>query len=460
MKKYTIEVQGMMCGHCENTVEKTLDSIKGVRTVKASHTSGKVKVTADEGMSEGILETAVNNTGYKAVNVMEDAENSSEEPGKINIFTYILTGIIILGIFYFLKNHSSAFLPNEIPTGISLGALFVIGFLTSFHCLAMCGGLELSQCIGVQNNKSIIPAILYNTGRIISYTAVGALIGGIGSVFSFSPFTRGIIMLAAAIFMMLMGLKIFGIHLPFKIEIFNMLSRKLSMLGRGSPFAVGLLNVFIPCGPLQAMQLYALGTGSIISGALSMFFFSAGTAPLMFFLGAAGSFLTRKHTKIIYQAGGIAVIILAITMLLNSISILGVPVNSGNAAESSINSEEQVAVSRVSPGGYESVILKKGIPAKIIFRVNESDLNGCNNAIIIPSLGIEKKLKPGDNIIEFTPSQSGTIPFTCWMGMISARIIVTDESGITNDQLAPASNNDRISCCGGTDKNNQFRRIK
>lgn len=459
MKKYIIKTEGMMCGHCESTVEKALSSISGVHKARANHSSGSVKITADDEVSLNDLSAAVNNTGYKTLSAEEYNENSAEASEKKNIWPYIFTGIIAAGLFYFLKNHSSAFIPNEIPTGVSLGALFVIGFFTSFHCLAMCGGIELSQCIGVKNSQSIIPAVLYNSGRIISYTVAGALVGGIGSVFSFSPSIRGLIMFAAAVFMIIMGLKIFGINLPFRIAVFDAFSRKISLLGRGSPFAVGLLNVFIPCGPLQAMQLYALGTGSIASGALSMLFFSAGTAPLMFFLGAAGSFLSRKQTKIIYQAGGIAVIILAIAMLINSISILGAPVSSGNASKSSLSSGEQIAVSNVSSSGYENVILRKGIPAKIIFRVSESDLNGCNNAIIIPSLGIEKRLVPGDNIIRFTPSKSGTIPFSCWMGMIRANIIVTDENDKINSQT-PTGNDGLKGCCAGAEKINQSRSTK
>jgi len=61
--------------------------------------------------------------------------------------------------------------------------------------------------------------------------------------------------------------------------------------------ACGLLNGFMPCGPLQAMQLYALGTGSFIAGATSMFMFSLGTVPLMFGLGAISSIAGGKLRK-------------------------------------------------------------------------------------------------------------------------------------------------------------------
>jgi len=40
-----------------------------------------------------------------------------------------------------------------------------------------------------------------------------------------------------------------------------------------------MLNGILPCGPLQTMQLYALGTGSAFKGAASMFIFALGTVP-------------------------------------------------------------------------------------------------------------------------------------------------------------------------------------
>ena len=45
-------------------------------------------------------------------------------------------------------------------------------------------------------------------------------------------------------------------------------------------------------------------------------------------------------------------------------------------------------------------------------------------ALIIPAYGKQQKLELGDNIIEFTPTQAGTITYTCWMGMISSTITV------------------------------------
>jgi plastocyanin domain-containing protein len=46
---------------------------------------------------------------------------------------------------------------------------------------------------------------------------------------------------------------------------------------------------------------------------------------------------------------------------------------------------------------------------------------------VIPAYNIQKNLVPGDNIIEFLPTESGVVNFSCWMGMIRSTITVTEE---------------------------------
>ncbi|HRY14147.1 MAG TPA: heavy metal transporter, partial [Syntrophomonadaceae bacterium] len=64
----------------------------------------------------------------------------------------------------------------------------------------------------------------------------------------------------------------------------------------------------------------------------------------------------------------------------------------------------------------------------------KSDLNGCNNPVTIPKYDIEKRLVPGDNLIEFTPVEAGNITYTCWMGMISSTIKVVENISALSDQ--------------------------
>ena len=84
----------------------------------------------------------------------------------------------------------------------------------------------------------------------------------------------------------------------------------------------------------------------------------------------------------------------------------------------------QRVTTRFSAGGYVPIVVKENIPVRWTIQMAREDLNGCNNAMVIPELGIEKKLNAGETVIEFTPKSSGTIAYSCWMGMIRSHITV------------------------------------
>ena len=72
---------------------------------------------------------------------------------------------------------------------------------------------------------------------------------------------------------------------------------------------------------------------------------------------------------------------------------------------------------------YPNVInLKEGVPAKIVVDTNK--VKGCFSSILIPDLGIRKLVRPGDNVISFTPTKKGEFSFSCAMGMGFGKIIV------------------------------------
>jgi sulfite exporter TauE/SafE len=335
------------------------------------------------------------------------------------------------------------------------GILFVVGLLTSLHCIAMCGGINLSQCVSYKYSSgtktgNLKPSFLYNAGRVVSYTVIGGIVGGIGSVVSFSGATKGIVAIIAGLFMVIMGLNMLNIF-PW-LKRFNPRMPKLfgnkiyNNNGKNGPFYIGLLNGLMPCGPLQAMQLYALGTGSVAAGALSMLIFSMGTVPLMFGFGAVSSLLGKKFTGKLMKVSAVLVMVLGFIMMGRGFLLSGI--NPTFADSTSVKSNSNVAVAEngvqvvsidLKPNGYAPIVVQKGIPVKFIINAAAENINGCNNAIIIPKYNIQKALEPGENIIEFTPEETGTIPYSCWMGMIGSSIKVVDDLGaVTPDDLKAA----------------------
>jgi len=80
----------------------------------------------------------------------------------------------------------------------------------------------------------------------------------------------------------------------------------------------------------------------------------------------------------------------------------------------------------VTPKGYSpnTLTVKSGVPVKWV--IDGSGMTGCTSEILLPAFGIDRQLKRGENIIEFTPKVSGTYKFSCGMQMVWGKFIVTN----------------------------------
>lgn len=457
-KKRVFRVSGMTCGHCEMRVSKAARRVSGVTSAIASFSRSRLEVTYDADKTDeetlvSAVTKAVNAEGYK----VQDAAKAPQPISKV-----VPVVVIILALYFLLRVTIGfdffGYIP-KIDSAISLSALFVTGLFTSVHCIAMCGGINLSQSVGAKGavKKSLRNPLLYNLGRVISYTVIGGIVGGIGSVLFLSETFKAILLALAAIGMLLMGLSMLG-WLPWWLtpRVPKFLSSRIGKKGAGKgPLVVGLLNGFMPCGPLQAMQLYALATGSVVTGALSMFLFSLGTVPLMLGAGALFSLLKGKFAFVVQRVSAVLVVFFAVVMATNALSLLGVrssttldaaPVAAAAATESKESSGDsllQQALDRgyvpatldgsvqkiqadLNPAVYPFIIVQKGIPVELTITADESSITGCNQTVLFPAFDVRKALTPGDNVIKFTPEESGLIPYTCWMGMLDGRILVVD----------------------------------
>lgn len=338
------------------------------------------------------------------------------------------------------------YLPN-LGTNASYGLLFIFGVLTSFHCIGMCGGIAISQCVKKDeiedeslSNKPhgwLVPSLIYNLGRVISYTIVGGIVGGLGHIISFSGMLKGVVPIIGGLFMIIMAINLLGIfpilrRLNIRMPYF--IAKKITRRNNYSPAIVGFLTGLMPCGPLQIVQLYALGTKSVVFGALSMFFFSVGTVPVLFIFGAINTIISKKFSRVILKVSACIVLVLGVVMIGRGLALYGVSIGmhhqmnmKGDQAVSTIQGNVQTVTTEIKSDSFPPIVVQKGIPVKWTIRANRDNLNECNNAITIPKFKIEKKLAVGDNIVEFTPNEVGEFTFTCWMGMIKSKIMVVDD---------------------------------
>ena len=467
----------MTCINCKKAIENGLGNITGVESVSVNYKTGKCEITIDTGLvGWKDIFNAIENLGYTVGN--------NKKTDLINIVSIV---VIIVSLYYFLEQTGLLNLLNfekVADSTMGFGMLFVIGLMTSVHCIAMCGGINVSQCLSENKKFSGLYPVMYNLGRVVSYTVIGFVLGFAGMLFGtgenlgVSSIIQGLIKSFAGIYMVIMGVNMLGFvpqikrltfHLPNFIGKFR--------VKNSQPFVVGLLNGFMPCGPLQSIQLVALARGNPFTGGLSMFAFSLGTVPLMLGLGSLVSVLGKRFTEKMMTGGAVLVTVMGLAMVSQGASLTGM-IKSENLMvivvmlafmciveninfnkrqvktvslmiilfigiftsrfmainyvsendESSYHMENgvQVVESQLASGKYPSIKVKKDVPVRWIINAPDGSINGCNYKIYINSYGIEHTFQKGENIIEFTPTKSESIGYSCWMGMIKGNINVVE----------------------------------
>jgi len=218
MQSIKLKIDGMTCVSCENRISRKLQSTNGIVSAKVSYSSGSADITYDDNkISLEEIIGAIEELDYKAVKA-----ESRKTQNKADITKAIGVAVILLALYMVLNRFGVLNILNVFPQaaeGTGYGMLFIIGLLTSLHCVAMCGGINLSQCVpqavkasgDKSSGTALMPSLLYNLGRVISYTVVGGIVGAIGSVISFPGVMKGIVQLAAGVFMVIMGLNMLNV---------------------------------------------------------------------------------------------------------------------------------------------------------------------------------------------------------------------------------------------------------
>lgn len=175
---------------------------------------------------------------------------------------------------------------------------FVAGMVTSLHCAGMCGPLAcyLTPAPGSADSFATT-AGLYHLGRLLSYTAVGAIAGGVGLValgwvdiyqHSLSRFLPYLLVL----FFLMVAIRADKVIPQPAFFRRGLQSAKLRAQRLPRPLAglsIGLLTPLLPCAPLYAVFGLALMTQSPVRGAEFLLLFGLGTLPLLYGVQAAYS---------------------------------------------------------------------------------------------------------------------------------------------------------------------------
>ena len=466
MEHTKLYINGMTCINCQTRIQNALKKQSGITQATVSYETETADILYDSSViSLEQIQGLIDELGYSS---------SVQKASRAKIVSRILRELGIIVILYFLLRHFGI-LNYLAPASLAdaqmgYGMLFVIGLITSVHCIAMCGGINLSQTLQKSsepsaNVSSISRAMFqnaaaYNAGRIISYTIIGGILGGIGAftkmagTLQTSSIFQGLLKLLAGALMVVMGINMLGLfpglrrfHLQIPLPHFQKGKQKKASHKRRTPFIIGLFNGLMPCGPLQSMQIVALASANPFTGALSMFFFALGTIPLMLGFGSIVAGLGKRFTKQVLKCGAILVVVMGLSMMSQGTALSGINskintlfsakdettvktsgLNHPNYSDTDMEKDGiQYVSSTLESGHYPDITVKAGIPVKWTIHAEKSSINGCNYKILLPDFDTECVFEEGDNTIEFTPKETGIYTYSCWMGMITGKIYVESE---------------------------------
>ena len=209
---------------------------------------------------------------------------------------------------------------------IELPLIFVAGLLGSSHCIGMCGpfaALLGSASTGWRQN--VTWQLIYTTGRVFTYGALGAMAGFGGQRLAGLKLSginaTAVLALLAGAFLIYEGLVTAGVWrrlFPVRGEAVcptgGLLRSMLQQRSRTGVFLAGLATGFLPCGLVYAFLLTAARTGDLFFGALVMVVFGLGTLPMMVTTGISASFMPfRWRNRLFVMAGWCVVLVGALS---------------------------------------------------------------------------------------------------------------------------------------------------
>lgn len=427
-----ISIAGMHCASCEILISKEIKKIPGVSNVQSSYKTGVAQITyTNTPPSDEALAQAVKTAGYEVGTNKTLPWISKDKKDYENFFKAAAIFIILFLVVKMLGLTDLSVDTESKSVSVALLVGLVAGIST---CMALIGGLVLALAARhseahpeATKLQKFRPHLFFNLGRILGYAFFGGLIGLLGTTIKPSPTILGVITVIIGIVMIFLGLKLIeifprlknkSITLPSSIGRLFGLDKNVKEYNHFAASLTGALTFFVPCGFTQAMQIYALSSGSFTRGALIMGLFALGTAPGLLGIAGLSSLFKGQKARIFFMVAGIAVILFGFLNLSNAQLLLskGSP-NTSTTPVTTTNTGVQEIRMTQSARGYSpnKFTVTKG--KKVRWIVNSTNPYTCASSLIMPKYNINRDLNSGENIIEFTPTEIGTIPFSCSMGM-------------------------------------------
>jgi sulfite exporter TauE/SafE/copper chaperone CopZ len=452
MKQQTFPIKGMHCQSCEVLIGEELEALPDVQKADVSLRAKTATITAEKLPPRAAVERAVKAAGYELGYDEKPAISRDKRVYKDVAIGFVVV-VILLVLFTKLGLGDVA---NVNMNGASVGLVAVmIGLTAGFStCMALIGGLVLGiSSRHAEKHPSATPMqkfrphLFFNLGRISSFIVLGGVIGALGAAFQLKGSLLGLLTIGVGLVMLMLGLQLTGVFprlkgslsLPSGIgKLIGIKKHEGREYSHKDSFLLGAASFFLPCGFTQAMQLFAVSTGSWISGALIMGMFAVGTAPGLLSIGGLTSVVKGVFAQRFFRVVGVVVVAMALINFTNGVTLMGVknwfPQN--GAATSSVRATSEASQPDSSQTlNNEPVLLrttytdakdiapnnftvKAGQPVTLEVDVKDDGF-GCMSTIMVIGLDEQPQyLKAGKTLkLTFTPKKVGTYEIACAMGV-------------------------------------------
>lgn len=447
----TVPVAGMTCRTCEVRIQKHVGRLPGVRQVKASAAHGRVEIESTAPVPAAAVERAIRAAGYEIGRTPWLANDA-------NIWLTVIAGIAVVAVVAMLAAVTG--IGDLVPTGGDLGqggivVALLLGLAAGVStCMALVGGVVLALSASFQAQRAaagaedgsvvgrLRPALLFVLGRIVGYAIFGAALGVVGAAFTLPPQATALLMIVVAVVMTILGARLTGLSprvaawsptLPLGIgRALGLADGGRGTYSDGRAAALGAASFFLPCGFTQAVQVYALSTGSPAVAAALLGVFAIGTAPGLLGLAGLPAVVPGRMRPTLLRFVGVVVVTFAFVNATAGLQLAGFTMPSlGTAAAAQPPAEiatdgTQTLVTQQDAFGYSpaNVSIYAGVPTT--WTIESLEDRSCAVFLVVPQLGIQVRLQKGPNTIDLPALPAGTVSYSCSMGMYGGRITVVE----------------------------------
>ncbi|MBP6885882.1 MAG: sulfite exporter TauE/SafE family protein [Candidatus Pacebacteria bacterium] len=437
-------IAGMHCRSCEILVEQHIQKVPGVQSVEVHHRTGIARVTPQSGQTpnEDAIKQAIRDAGYTP---------SREQPRPWIVrdsnqwIEAMVASCLVFVLYIAARLLGITSMSASIGSSVGIGVAIVVGLTAGVStCAALVGGLVLgfsARHADTHPHDTLLqrlrPHAFFHLGRIVGFALFGGVIGFAGSALQPSALLLGVLTMIVGVVMISLGIKLTELvpRVDTLLTLPPSIARTLVITAEHAyshwrAMLTGALTFFVPCGFTQAIQLAAVSSASAAQGALMMGAFAVGTTPGLLGIAALSSLVRGPFARFLFKVIGVLVIGLGVWNMSNGLTLSGIALPSlsekvqGPLAE--LRGGTQYLTMKQGEIGYSpnTFTIRKGVP--FVWTITSTSSYTCASTLSVPSLGIQKNLALGDNVITFTPSRSGTIRFSCSMGMFGGEITVID----------------------------------